>query len=76
MNIQISVMNLFTCFDDIFDIFLEEAENAEILFTALAKKRKLRTAALTTVGATAGAIGITALIIKMLKSRNLTRKAV
>jgi hypothetical protein len=62
-NIQLSATHLLDCIEEILDIFLEEAETADI--AAAARRRKVRNGAL----AAAGALGIALTIIKIARNR-------
>jgi hypothetical protein len=69
MIIQISAMHLLNCIENIHDFFLEEAESAD--YHAIARKRKVRNSTLAAVGA----IGVAAIILKVVKSKRALKSA-
>jgi hypothetical protein len=68
LNVQISARHLLDCIEDIYDIFLEEAETA--VFSTAARNRKIRNGAL----AAAGAVGI-AFAVWLVKSKRMKKSA-
>jgi hypothetical protein len=72
MSIYLSAKHLLACMENIHDIFLEEATEAlDVIVFNIARKRKIRTAALTA----AGAMGIAALVFGIVKSKRVLKSA-
>jgi hypothetical protein len=71
MSIQHPAKYLLACIEDIRDIFIEEAETADIAGIQAARRRKARKVAVTATAA--GAVGI-ALTVWVIKSKRAVKK--